>query len=119
MDKGTRLLEVRSARAGVAAATVVALRGNVRKSEGGQVLQLMLDGMRIMLQSKAGYPRLFLTPAGGGYGLCLQVSHGPRVWLIAERSKRLRVFKRIETALRVCRDLGADQVVVRFSNGDM
>lgn len=37
--------------------------------------------------------------------------HGPRVWLIAERSKQIRIFKRLETALLVSRQLGVNQVV--------
>lgn len=72
----------------------------------------MLDGMRIYLASQVGYPRLFLIPRDVGFALYLQISHGPRVWLIAERSKRVRIFKRVETAFAVCRELGADQFVV-------
>ena len=35
----------------------------------------------------------------------MQISHGPRVWLIAERSKRVRIIKRLETVLAVAREL--------------
>jgi len=118
MSELRRLSEVRSARAGTAAAKVVALRGEMVGNAGSGVGHLMLDGMRIMLQSRTGYPRLFLAPRDGGFGLFLQISHGPRVWLIAERSKRVRIFKRAETALPVCRSLGADRVLVLLERGD-
>ena len=81
-------------------------------------MQLMLEGMRIYLRSRVGYPRVLLVPCDAGFALCLQISHGPRVWLIAERSKRVRVFKRVQTALAVCKDLGADQVVVVLAEGE-
>ena len=74
----------------------------------------MLEGMRIYLASQVGYPRLFLVPREDGFALYLQISHGPRVWLIAERSKRVRIFKRVETAFSVCTQLGADQFIVRL-----
>jgi hypothetical protein len=112
MSNAERLLQVRSARAGTAAAKVVALRGGTSTNAGFDGMQLMLDGMRVYLRSRVGYPRLLLVPREGGFGLCLQVAHGPRVWLIAERSKRVRIFRRLETAFAVCRGLEADQVVV-------
>ena len=74
--------------------------------------QLMLDGMRIFLRSRLGHARLYLVPCDGGHALFLQAAHGPRVWLIAEHSKRVRIFKRLEAALTVCQQLEATQVQV-------
>src|SRR5688500_17728607 len=99
-----RLSAIRSARARVAAAKVVALRGDMT---GNAVGYLMLDGMRIMGQSRVGYAKVELIARDGGFALCLQISHGPRVWLITERSKRVRVWKRIDTAIPTIRALGA------------
>jgi len=38
--------------------------------------------------------------------------------LIAECSKRVRIFKRVETAFAVCRELGADQFVVLLNEDE-
>ena len=38
--------------------------------------------------------------------------------MIAERSKRVRIFKRVETAFAVCREVGADQFVVLLKKDD-
>ena len=118
MSRSEHLQEVRSARGVRAAAKVVVLRGGRSTNAGFDGMQLMLDGMRIYLASQVGYPRLFLVPRDVGFALYLQISHGPRVWLIAERSKRVRIFKRVETAFAVCRELGADQFVVRVKEDD-
>lgn len=112
MSEAKPLYQTRRARVGTAAAKVVSLQGGISSNAGFEGMQLMLDGMRIYLRSHVGYPRLFLVPCSGGFALCLQISHGPRVWLIAERSKQIRIFKRLETALSVCKQLEADQVVV-------
>lgn len=104
--------EVRDARAGRVAAKVGKLRGKWSSDAEFPGHYLMLDGLRIMRASGVGYPKVSLVPRSGGFALCLQISHGPRVWLIAERSKRVRIFKHVETALVVCKELGADQVVV-------
>ena len=118
MNASERLSEVRRARAATSGAKVVSLRGETSTNAGFDGMQLMLDGMRIYLRSRVGFPRVFLVPREVGFALCLQISHGPRVWLIAERSKRVRVFKRVQTALAVCKDLGADQVVVVLAEGE-
>lgn len=112
MNRSEHLRQVRSARAVRASAKVVSLRGGSNTNAGFDGMQLMLDGMRIYLASQVGYPRLFLARRNGGYALFLQVSHGPRVWLIAERSRRVRIFKRFETAEAVCRQFDTDRVVV-------
>ena len=118
--KDQRMLsERRSARAGTAAAKVVALRGGMATNAGFDGMQLMLEGMRIMVQSNVGWPRLFLVARESGYALFLQISHGPRVWLIAERSKRVRIFKQIETALGVCKELGAGRVAVLLDEAEL
>lgn len=119
MSDSRGLSEVRSARCITSAAKVMALRGDTSTNAGFDGMQLMLDGMRVYLRSRVGYPRLFLVPRAGGFALCLQVSHGPRVWLIAERSKRVRVFKRVETAFSVCRALDAEQVVVLLNENSV
>lgn len=112
MSRNQELEAVRSARRHSATAKVVALRGIMSNQEGFEGGWLMLDGLRQMLASGAGYPRLFLAPREGGFALFLQISHGPRVWLIAEHSKRARIFKSLETATAVCRAAGADRVIV-------
>jgi hypothetical protein len=117
MDVYARLDGVRSARRGRVAAKVVSLRGGTSTNAGFEGKQLMLDGMRIFLASQVGYPRLFLARRNGGFALFLQVSHGPRVWLIAERSRRVRIFKRFETAETVCRQFDTDRVVVLLDEG--
>lgn len=106
--------EAKPANAGTSAAKVVSLHGEAPTFAEFDGMHLMLDGMRIYLRSQAGHPRLFLVPQDGGFALCLQANHGSRVWLIAERSKRVRIFKRIETALEVCRSLEANRVVVEL-----
>lgn len=118
MRRNEHLQEVRSARARVADAKVRSLRGGVSTNAGFEGHQLMLGGMRIMFESRVGYPRLFMVPRNGGFALFLQISHGPRVWLIAERSKRVRIFKRVETAFPVCEELGSDRVVILFRDLD-
>lgn len=63
---------------------------------------------------------LVLVDLGGGYGLFLEnrsVGAG-MVCLHAEKSGKLRVFKRAETALALCRELGAKSVMVRFQELD-
>lgn len=118
MSRSEKLLKVRSARSGRAAAKVVSLRGEMATNAGFDGMQLMLDGMRIYLRSRVGYPHLSLVPRDGGFALFMQISHGPRVWLIAERSKRVRIFKRVETAFSVCRQLGADRFSVLLEDAD-
>ncbi len=118
MSRSEEIEEVRRARRGRAAAKVVALRGGTSINAGFDGMQLMLDGMRIYLASQVGYPRLFLVPRDVGFALYLQISHGPRVWLIAERSKRVRIFKRVETAFAVCQELGADQFIVQLKKDE-
>ncbi|MCX7153111.1 MAG: hypothetical protein NT115_11460 [Proteobacteria bacterium] len=115
MSRAEEIQEVRRARRIRAAAKVVALRGGTSINSGFDGMQLMLEGMRIYLASQVGYPRLFLVPREVGFALYLQISHGPRVWLIAERSKRVRIFKRVETAFAVCQELGADQFIVQLA----
>lgn len=117
MHQSEELRQVRSARGVRAAAKVVSLRGGTTTNAGFEGMQLMLDGMRIYLASHVGYPKLWLAPRNGGYALFLQVSHGPRVWLIAERSKRVRIFKRLESALAVCVTFDTDRVVVLLDDG--
>lgn len=63
---------------------------------------------------------MFLRQVEGGYGLFLEnrmVGSGI-VGLHAEKSGKLRVFKRAETAFVLCRQLGAKSVTVRFQETD-
>lgn len=68
-------------------------------------------------------PVMFLGEIDGGYGVFLEnrmaggMGSGT-VGLQAEKSGRLRVFKRVETALGLCRKLGAMKVPVRFRYPD-
>lgn len=118
MSTSQELEVVRSARRVKAAAKVVSLRGGESVNAGFEGMHLMLDGMRVYLASKLGYPKVRLVPREGGFALFLDISHGPRVWLIAEHSKRVRIFARVETAFVVCRQLGADRFTVFCDDPD-
>jgi hypothetical protein len=116
---GSRGLEaVRAARRRNAAAKVEVLRGGRCDQPGFEGMQLMLEGMRIMLASRIGWVRVFAVPIEGGYALCLQVSHGPRVWLIAEKSKRVRVFRALESLVRTAVALRADHVILQVNRNE-
>lgn len=102
-----------SAKHCTSAAEVLPLRCKTPDSAVFEGLHLMLDGMRIYMQSNIGSTWISLVPWAGGYALYLRQRTGPRVWLIAERSKRVRIFRRVETALLLCREeLEVDQVSV-------
>lgn len=94
------------------AAKLLPLQCELPRNADFEGLSLTLDGMRVYLLSNAAKPWLYLVAWHGGYALYLQARVGPRVWLIAERSKQVRVFKRLETALSVCKQLEAGSVVV-------
>ncbi len=92
-----------SAKHCISAAKVLSLRCKTTDSAVFEGQQFMLDGLRVYLRSMAN-SWLYLVPWAGGYALFLQTRNGPRVWLIAERSKRVRIFRRVETALALCRE---------------
>lgn len=92
-----------SAKHCTSAAKVLPLRCRTPDSAVLEGLHFMLDGLRVYLRSMAN-SWLYLVPWAGGYALFLQTRNGPRVWLIAERSKRVRIFRRVETALVLCRE---------------
>lgn len=102
-----------SAKHCISVAKVLPSHGKVSDSAVFEGMHLMLDGMRIFMRSNIGNTWLSLVPWAGGYALFLRQRTGPRVWLIAERSKRVRIFRRIETALALCREqLEVEQVNV-------
>jgi hypothetical protein len=93
-----------SAKHCTSAAKLLPLHGMVPDSAVFEGLHLMLEGMRIYMLSNVGSTWFSLVPWAGGYALFLRQRTGPRVWLIAERSKRVRIFRRVETALALCRE---------------
>ncbi len=101
-----------SAKDSTSAAKPLALQYKPASNADFEGLFLTLDGMRVYLHSNAVFPRLYLVAWRGGYALYLQARIGPLVWLIAERSKQVRLFKRVETALAVCKQLEVGSVVV-------
>lgn len=102
-----------SAKHCTSAAEVLPLRCKTPDSTVFEGLHLMLEGMRIYMHSNIGSTWFYLVPWDGGHALFMQQRTGPRVWLIAERSKRVRIFRRVETALLLCREqLEVDQVSV-------
>lgn len=108
-----RVLEGEQTAKGItSAAKGVVLQGETAGNAEFEGLTLTLDGIRVYLHSNAAIPRLYLVARRGGYALYLQARLGPRVWLIAERSKQVRLFKRVETALAVCNQLEVASVVV-------
>lgn len=101
-----------SAKHCTSAANVLPLRCKTPDFAVFEGLHFMLDGMRVYLRSMAN-SWLYLVPWADGYALFLQTRNGPRVWLIAERSKRVRIFRRVETALALCREqLDVQQVSI-------
>lgn len=94
------------------AAEVLSLQGDVAINAEFSGMHLMLDAMRVYIASNPGRIWLHLVPRAGGFALFLQVNRGIRVWLIAERTKRVRIFKRVETAFSVCCQLDARRLIV-------
>lgn len=59
-------------------------------------------------------PTLTVTTVDGGYALRLEVKHRQPCWLFAEKSGRIRIFKRADTALELCRRVGLSSVTVHL-----
>lgn len=59
-------------------------------------------------------PTLTLVAVEGGYALRLEVRNRESCWLLAEKSGEVRVFKRAETALDLCRRVGVTSVTVHL-----
>ena len=81
---------------------------------------LTLGALRML--SQVGKPHLIfvLKPIDGGYGLWFDLSrnfgHSISGWLIAERSKKIRVFGHAETAFGVARQLGLRELRVEIKS---
>lgn len=80
-----------AAKHGISAASPPVLPCKPFKNADFEGLFLTLDGIRVYPHPNAAIPRLYLVALRDGYALYLQARVGPRVWLIAERSKRVRV----------------------------
>ena len=114
MPVSKELLRVRSARQHKLRAKVGVLRGGRSDSPDYPGAVLMLDGMRSLLATRVGYSRVVLVRRPEGFALCVEPSHCERIWLVAEHSKRVRIFKRLETAVTVCELLGASVALVEL-----
>lgn len=117
MEESNRTLSLRSARNAKSSAKLHVLQAQASRSSEFQGKFLTFAAMRIYIESGPGFRILCLVPVAGGYALYLQLSRsfvdrGELVWLVAERSKRIRVFKRAETAFAVCKSLQANEVRV-------
>ena len=112
MGEESRVSRARSARRGNLRAKVGVLRGKEGGFAGVEGSVLMLNGMRALIAARVGHSRLVLVKRDGGFALRFEAAYCPHVWLIAERSQRLRIFKSVETAVGVCRELGVPEVHV-------
>lgn len=73
---------------------------------------LHLEGFRLLLGARSfGVAALQSVPGGVAFKI---TNPGAVVWLIAEQSKQVRVFKRADTALNLCRQLGLKSVTVEL-----
>ncbi len=59
-------------------------------------------------------PTLTVVTVDGGYALRLEVKSRQPSWLFAEKSGRIRIFKRADTALDLCRRMGLRSVPVQL-----
>ena len=78
---------------------------------------VMLQALRLYAASQ-GVDRLHVTliVAEGGYKLRAHIGYQPRETfeLVAEKSGQVRLFKSVESAFNVCRDLGFSVVAVEI-----
>ena len=76
---------------------------------------LQLDALRALLQVPRNVGRLSVHSVDDGYIVGALMHGGVMVWLVAERSKKVRIFKRADTALSLCRQLGFKTVQVELT----
>lgn len=114
MPISKQLLAVRDARQGKLRAKVGDLRGGLSGFAEFPGSVLMLDGLRALLAVRMGYSKVVLVRQPKGFALCIEPSHCERIWLIAERTKRVRIFKSFDAAAAVCGVLGATDVRVEL-----
>ncbi len=59
---------------------------------------------------------LTMVRLDGGYGLFLEVQHKIPLWLFAEKSGQVRLFRRADTALELCLRWGVSTVSVKLGS---
>lgn len=64
-------------------------------------------------------PSLTMVRLEGGYGLQLEVQHKVPCWLLAEKSGKVRIFRRADTALELCLRWGVTTVPVKLGSRKM
>lgn len=83
---------------------------------GFQGTGLLLSSFRALVEGLGDSARVRLITIEGGYALKAVVGFYTKragtYWLVSEHSKRLRVFKRVDTALALCNQFGLASVVI-------
>ena len=76
---------------------------------------LLLSSMRVLIDGFGPNLQASLVTVEGGLALRVRLGiHGDRglYWLVSESSQQLRIFKRADTALAQCHDLGLNRISV-------
>lgn len=77
---------------------------------------LLLSSFRALVAGLGDSVRVKLVTIEGGYALTADVGFGTRragtYWLVSEHSQRLRVFKRVDTALALCHQFGLASIAI-------
>lgn len=77
---------------------------------------LLLSSFRALVEGLGDSVRVRLVTIEGGFALKADVGFGIKragtYWLVSEHSQRLRVFKRVDTALALCQQFGLASIVI-------
>lgn len=92
------------------------IRGINMELLGFQGTGLLLSSFRALIVGLGNSARVRLVTIEGGYALKADVGFGVKpagtYWLVSEHSQRLRVFKRVDTALALCHQFGLASIVI-------
>lgn len=80
--------------------------------EGGCFLPVFYDGLRFLLSQRVNMSANILSDGVGYRVMVLNSRNSSWALLHSERSKKPRVFRSVDTAVKVCKEMGFSNVTV-------